>query len=164
MIPNFGFILKRSLYTTKFSRAIWGIFSQNFHGNFQCHQLSVDNWTCLAPGNPSTQVVPIELLNPPISILDRWRRCNFVHTWCTVTTSTWMCIVGVWFNTLGPRQHKRCFAEDIFKCIFFNEYCCILIKISLKFVRKGPIDNNPALVQIMAWRRRRQAIFWTNDG
>ena len=27
------------------------------------------------------------------------------------------------------------------------------IKISLKFVPKGPIDNIPALVQIMAWRR-----------
>ena len=26
-------------------------------------------------------------------------------------------------------------------------------KISLKFVPKGPIDNIPALVQIMAWRR-----------
>ena len=26
-------------------------------------------------------------------------------------------------------------------------------KISLKFVCKGPIDNNPALVQKMAWRR-----------
>ena len=30
---------------------------------------------------------------------------------------------------------------------------CIFIKISLKFVPKGPIDNSPALVQIMAWRR-----------
>ena len=29
----------------------------------------------------------------------------------------------------------------------------MLIKISLKFVLKGPIDNNPALVEIMAWRR-----------
>ena len=37
--------------------------------------------------------------------------------------------------------------------IFFNENCCILITFSLKFVRKGPIDNNGALVQIMAWRR-----------
>ena len=27
------------------------------------------------------------------------------------------------------------------------------IKISLKFVPKGPINNIPALVQIMAWRR-----------
>ena len=29
----------------------------------------------------------------------------------------------------------------------------IPIKISLKFVPKGPINNIPALVQIMAWRR-----------
>ena len=27
------------------------------------------------------------------------------------------------------------------------------INISLKYVGKGPIDNNPALVQIMAWRQ-----------
>ena len=33
-----------------------------------------------------------------------------------------------------------------------NEKFCILIQISLKFVPKGPIDNNPAFVQIMAWR------------
>ena len=37
--------------------------------------------------------------------------------------------------------------------IFMNEKFCILIKISLKFVPKGPIDNNLVLVQIMAWRR-----------
>ena len=34
-----------------------------------------------------------------------------------------------------------------------NENFFILIKISLKFVPKGPIGNNPAQVQIMAWRR-----------
>ena len=33
------------------------------------------------------------------------------------------------------------------------EIIIISIKISLKFVFKGPIDNIPALVQIMAWRR-----------
>ena len=36
---------------------------------------------------------------------------------------------------------------------FFNENVWISIKISLKFVPKGPINNIPALVQIMAWRR-----------
>ena len=56
-------------------------------------------------------------------------------------------------NLVRPRQDGRHFADDIFMCIFFNENCCILIKFSLKYVRKGPIDNNPALVQIMAWRR-----------
>ena len=56
-------------------------------------------------------------------------------------------------NTLRPRQDGRHFADAIFTCIFFNENCCILMKFSLKYIRKGPIDNNPALVQIMAWRR-----------
>ena len=37
------------------------------------------------------------------------------------------------------------FIDDIFRCIFVNEKFCILIKISLKFVPKGSIDN-PALV------------------
>ena len=58
-----------------------------------------------------------------------------------------------WVNTLGPRQNGRHFADDIFKCIFLTENIWISIKISLKFVPKGPINNIPALVQIMAWRR-----------
>ena len=56
-------------------------------------------------------------------------------------------------NTLRPGQDERHSADDIFMCIFFNENCCIFIKFSLKYVRKDPIDNNPALVQIMAWCR-----------
>ena len=40
-----------------------------------------------------------------------------------------------------------------FKCIFLKENVWISIKISLKFVPTGPINNIPALVQIMAWRR-----------
>ena len=56
-------------------------------------------------------------------------------------------------NTLRPRQNGRHFPDDIFKCIFLNENVWISIKISLKFVPKGSIDNIPALVQIMAWRR-----------
>ena len=56
-------------------------------------------------------------------------------------------------NTLRPRRNEQNFADDIFKRIFFNENVWILIKISLKFVPKGPINNIPALVQIMAWRR-----------
>ena len=38
------------------------------------------------------------------------------------------------------------FADDIFRCIFVTEKFSILIKISLKFVPYGPIDNNLALV------------------
>ena len=56
-------------------------------------------------------------------------------------------------NTLRSRQNGRHFPDDIFKCIFLNENMLISIKISLKFVPKGPINIIPALVQIMAWRR-----------
>ena len=41
----------------------------------------------------------------------------------------------------------------MFRRIFLNENVRISIKISLKFVPKGPINNIPALVQKMAWRR-----------
>ena len=65
---------------------------------------------------------------------------------------------GVWgflsgVNTMRPRQNGRRFADDTFKCIFLNENVRISIKISLKFDPKGPINNIPALVQIMACRR-----------
>ena len=56
-------------------------------------------------------------------------------------------------NTLRPRRNEQHFADDIFKRIFFNENVWISIKISLKFVSKGPINNIPAMIQIMAWRR-----------
>ena len=61
---------------------------------------------------------------------------------------------GSWhINISRPRQNGRLFADDIFNCIFLNENVWISIKISLKFVPKGLINNIQALVQIMAWRR-----------
>ena len=39
--------------------------------------------------------------------------------------------------------------DYIFKRIILSENVCISIKISLKFVPKGPINNIPSLVQIM---------------
>ena len=57
------------------------------------------------------------------------------------------------FNTLRPRQNGRRFTENVFKRMFLNENVWISLKISLQFVSKGPINNIPALVQIMAWRR-----------
>ena len=77
-------------------------------------------------------------------------------------------------NTLRPRQNGRHFPDDILKWIFLNENIWISIKIALKFVPSGSINNIPALVQIMAWHRpgdkplsepgRCQAIIWTNGG
>ena len=56
-------------------------------------------------------------------------------------------------NTFRPKQNGRHFPDDMFKCFFLNENVSIAIKISLKFVPKGPFNNIPALVQIMDWRR-----------
>ena len=56
-------------------------------------------------------------------------------------------------NTLRPRQNGRYFVDDTFKRICFNENVRISINISLKFVPKVPINNIPALVQIMTGRR-----------
>ena len=60
---------------------------------------------------------------------------------------------GEWFNSLRPRPNRRPFADDIFKCICLNENEWISPRISLTFFPKVRINNIPALVQIMAWRR-----------
>ena len=76
----------------------------------------------------------------------------------TLDHSTWAILLhirteDVQVNTLRPKQNDHLSADDIFECIFFNENVCFSIKISLKFVPKGLINNIPALVQIMAWRQ-----------
>ena len=50
------------------------------------------------------------------------------------------------YQLISRGQNGRHFADDIFRCIFVNEKFSTLIKISLKYVPKGPIDNIPALV------------------
>ena len=59
-------------------------------------------------------------------------------------------ISPVMFNYPRPWQNGRLFADEIFRCIVLF---CFLVEISLIFFPKGHIDNNQALVQIMAWRR-----------
>ena len=81
-------------------------------------------------------ILTLEHLQPPF-----WTSPFGNRTYCVSCSSTHCPSV----NTLRPRQDGRHFADDIFTCIFFNENCCILIKFSL--------DNDPSLVQIMAWRR-----------
>ena len=53
----------------------------------------------------------------------------------------------------GRDKMAAFFPDDILKWILLNENIWILLRISLKFVPKVQIDNIPALVQIMAWRR-----------
>ena len=62
---------------------------------------------------------------------------------------------------VGPRWAPCWPHEPGYQGTFSNflEWKCL---ISMKSVFEGPVNNIPALVQIMAWRR--QAIIWTNDG
>ena len=77
-------------------------------------------------------------------------------TWTNIVPGAsylWSSLDHNGFNTLRPRRNRRHFADDIFRCIFLNEYERISLRFSLKFVPKVRINNIPSLVQIMAWRR-----------
>ena len=52
------------------------------------------------------------------------------------------------------RDKMAAISQTIFSNAFSYENVRISIKISLKFVPKDPINNIPALGQIMPWRRR----------
>ena len=87
--------------------------------------------------------------------------CHTKQTWCN-TSQHYLSVhvsrreypdKGQLLNTLRPTQNGGHFAYDIFKWIFLNGNFWFPIKISLKFVPTGLINNIPALVQIMAWRR-----------
>ena len=82
-----------------------------------------------------------------------------VMAWCLMAPShylnqCWCIISRVLHHSLNsspPRQNRRQFGRRLSKMHFLEWKFCILIKISLKSVSKGPIDNNPTLVQIVAW-------------
>ena len=78
---------------------------------------------------------------------------KWVQAWTYAWTFAFRHLLAGCLNTLRPRQNGRHFADDTFERIFVNENVWILIEISLKFFPKGPINNIPALVQIMVWRR-----------
>ena len=97
-------------------------------------------------------------------LLGRLDRSDLVASWSGTIIDWWrdQVLLGIIyieysevksFNTLRQRQNGRHFADDNLKRIFLNENIEISIEISLKFVPNGPINNIPALVQIMAWRR-----------
>ena len=75
-----------------------------------------------------------------------------------VTTYHMIYHIISYHNILRPRQNGRLFPAVIFKRVFMNENVWISIKISLKFVPNGSINNIPALVQIWLGAHRRQAI------
>ena len=81
-------------------------------------------------------------------------RCNFGCVIRKTGLLTWRFVQhGLVFLTFLRLKNGRHLADDIFRCIFLNEKICVMIKNSLKFVPMDSVDNNPALAQMMAWRR-----------
>ena len=62
------------------------------------------------------------------------------------------CALFTYINSYPPTKWPPFHRKHI-HMHFVNEKLCILIKISWKFVPKGPIHNKPVLVQVMAWRQ-----------
>ena len=94
-------------------------------------------------------------------IQQRWVHKNCGLPWVPVATPSMLISMGYeqdkvhqgLVNPSRPRYNGRHFPNDIFKRIFLNENVWIGTKISLKFVPEDPINNIPALVQIMAWHQ-----------
>ena len=61
------------------------------------------------------------------------------------------------YLTIRTRQNGGNFTDGIFKRMFFNEYICILMKISLNFILKGPHLSNYWL-----GKNRYQNQWWPN--
>ena len=84
-----------------------------------------------------------------------WARCQWLSYYDpeTLVLSCFLLFRVQNGRMFEAEKNGRHFADDIFKCIFFNESIWIPIKLWLKFVPKCPISNIPALFQIMAWCR-----------
>ena len=81
---------------------------------------------------------------------------------CHIKYAIWFCCVLLsldyifawWLNSYSLDKNGRHFGRRHFQMRFLDDNVRISIKISLKFVPKGPIKNITALVQIMAWHLR----------
>ena len=97
---------------------------------------------------PTTVKVPRVIMAPPVLI---WMGSASSAVVPLVTPDQRAQVT--YFEHIEAETNWQCFTDDIFKRTFFNENVWNSINNSLKFVPKGPINNIPALVQRMAWRR-----------
>ena len=112
----------------------------------------IDEWWWLVMGSQGRPVYLLVYFGNSITDYSRhqWSVSQIHHTCRQLQRMDGDRVI---FNTLRPRQNGHHLPDDIFKGIFLNENEWISIQISLKLVPKGLINNIPALVLIMAWRR-----------
>ena len=81
---------------------------------------------------------------------------SFIKIHLKMSSGKWwpFCLgLNVLINSSPHGQMAAILADDTFLCILLNENDRIPIQISRRFVPRSPIDNKPALVHVMAWRR-----------
>ena len=144
-------IVAEALTMKLLSRECHGTSLMRSPHRFRCHQatsnyLSLRGHGSVSPyGNKEIYEESSQLLRVQLP----WGKIIICHSYHFLTLR-WLWL----FNKLRPRQNVHHFANSTFKCISLNGNVWIQIKISLKFVPNGPINNIPSLVQIMAWRRK----------
>ena len=102
-------------------------------------------------GNSTRATIPVPKKQP--LCIEVNLTVAYIQGYCDIKSKIEVHIFPNILNTLRPRQNGRHSADDVLKCILFNENVWILLKNSLMFVPNGQINNIPSLVQIMAWRR-----------
>ena len=103
---------------------------------------------------PEPRLTPINVtilhLNATLSLLVAYS----YHTPVSVRKSSAMkytiTVCVLWY--IGAERKWPLFCRRYFKFLSMNEICCILMRISPKFVPWSPIANRSVLVEITAWR------------
>ena len=132
---------------------------QCFKWNRRLGAVSIWRWCLTSIGIPMLKIRrSLDCLIPNMGIPIPGKNGLYIET------GTWLLVFGlgsfVWcslcpkcyFITLSLHRNWCQFA-DFFKCIFRIQNYCILIKISLEFTLKGPIENKSALLWVMAWHQ-----------
>ena len=96
------------------------------------------------------QIMNLQWYHAQFTIIRGWQKNNTWGSTASIVNPAEFYLqnidVCLHLTHLPLGQNGRHFTNDIFRCIFMNEKFSTLIKISVKFVPKVPIDNIPALV------------------
>ena len=57
-------------------------------------------------------------------------------------------------------QRAATLADNIFKCNFVHEIVVVSTKKLWNFIPEGPINNKSSLIEVMAWRRSNDCLFY----
>ena len=122
---------------------------------YHCHK----HWVGTRPFGIIDRVFHLNAQNFPKK-LPFWvfllSKCRSLHYMCSQHS------LGIWYVPCGQPIVLTHWGWDkmaavpqtaLSNAFFLNENVRISIKMSLKFVPKRTINNNPAFIQIMAWRR-----------